>query len=348
MKTVEPSYSIKTTDEQLTVSQPLPIIAASTVSIASNKTTTWQTVLRWASYWIIMGSSFGLTAWLAQDNRMPHYAWYVMAQVNVVLILLFEELIPKNKHNDLFRDRQSWNDIGHMLLFKLVCRPLVWIVALSIVSFAASHWHNSKSIWPHYLPVPIQFVVLLLVFDLIGYAYHRALHRFDFLYAFHALHHDTRKMHVLKANRLHVGEEVINFLLLVPVMIVVGCPPAMMIWLGMWEVFDGNLAHSNVDQQLPRWFHYIVRTADVHRIHHSDDPKLQNSNFAELPIWDLVFRTYRHPFENKLTTTGIEGDPVPKGFVAQLLFPLVTLFRAKVGLSPNLSSDSVAAGRYGA
>jgi sterol desaturase/sphingolipid hydroxylase (fatty acid hydroxylase superfamily) len=292
-------------------------------------TQTWKKVLPWLSYWIVMGVSFGLTAWLSQDNRMPHYAWYVMAQVNVLVIALLEEIIPKKKEDNLFRDRQSWNDIGHMLLFKLVCRPLIWIVALSIVGFVGTHWQNTRSIWPNRLPVVVQFLLLLLVFDLIGYGYHRMLHRFDCLYAFHALHHDTRSMHVLKSNRLHVGEEVVNFLLLVPVMIIVGTPPGMMIWLGMWEVFEGNLAHSNLDQRFPRWFHYVVRTADVHHIHHSDNDRLQNSNFGGLPIWDVVFGTYRHPFDTQLTTTGIEGNPVPKGFLGQLLFPFTMLLRLR-------------------
>jgi sterol desaturase/sphingolipid hydroxylase (fatty acid hydroxylase superfamily) len=326
----------------LTLEEPAPVAAAPTQMVHQGVTPAWRTVLPWTSYWIIMALSFGLTAWLAEEDCLGNSAWYVMAQGNVFLIVLFEELIPRNKKDSLFRDRQSWNDIGHMLLFKLVCRPLVWIVALSIVSFLTSYWHNSKGIWPSYLPVPVQFLMLLLVFDLVGYAYHRALHRYDCLFAFHALHHDTRKLHVLKSNRLHVGEEVVNFLLLVPAMIIVGCPGAMTIWLGMWEVFEGNLAHSNVDQRFPRWFHYVVRTADVHRIHHSDDSKLQNSNFGGLPIWDIIFRTYRHPFDTLVTTTGIDGDPVPKGFFAQLFLPFVTLLRAKIAARAPLASQSSA------
>jgi ornithine lipid hydroxylase len=287
------------------------------------------TVLPWTSYWIIMGLSFGLTAWLAQPNRMPHYVWYVMAQVNVLLVLLFEELIPRKRENSLFRDGQSWNDIGHMLFFKLGIRPLIWMLALFIVTVVASHWHNNAGIWPSHLNVVLQFLLLILGFDLIGYCYHRVLHRFDFLFAFHSLHHDTPHMHVLKANRLHVGEEVINFMLLVPALILVGCPTQMVIWLGMWEVFEGNLSHSNVDQRFPHWFHYIVRTVDVHYIHHSVEGRQQNSNFGGLPIWDLVFGTYRHPFDAQVSKTGLEGYPIPRSFLGQLWFPFRKMLFSK-------------------
>lgn len=316
-------------DANLNINSSAPALLALEEPARGEAVAAWRAVLPWMSFWIVMGLSFWLTAWLADESRIPDYAWYVMAQVNVVLIVLFEQLIPKDKGNSLFRDGQSWNDLGHMLLFKLAWRPLVWMAALYVVTFSASHWHTSNSIWPSRLPAVVQFLLLLLVFDLVGYAYHRALHHFGRLRVFHALHHDTRKMHVLKSNRLHFGESVLNFLLLVPAMIIVGCPPAMMIWLGMWEVFEGNLAHSNVDQRFPRWFHYIVRTADVHRIHHSDDGRLQNSNFGGLPIWDVIFRTYRHPFNTPVPTTGISGDPVPRGFFAQLLFPFAAPFRLK-------------------
>jgi sterol desaturase/sphingolipid hydroxylase (fatty acid hydroxylase superfamily) len=349
MTDLETNRNIESTAGTLLTFEESATAKAAPVRMPRHEATpTWRLVLPWMSFWIIMGLSFWLTAWLAEESRLPNYVWYVMAQGNVLLIVLFEQLIPKNKENSLFRDGQSWNDIGHMLLFKLVWRPLVWMVALSIVTFSASHWHNSDSLWPSYLPGPVQFLLLLLVFDLVGYAYHRTLHRFNYLRAFHAIHHDTRKMHVLKSNRLHFGESVVNFLMLVPAMIIVGCPPAMVIWLGMWEVFEGNLAHSNVDQRFPRWFHYIVRTADVHRIHHSDDGKLQNSNFGGLPIWDVIFRTYRHPFDTLVTTTGIDGDPVPKGFFAQLLFPFVALLRAKVVAPPPLATESPATDKQGA
>jgi lathosterol oxidase len=206
---------------------------------------------------------------------------------------------------------------------------MIWAVALAIVACVGRHWQNSHGIWPSHLPVPLQFLMLWLIFDLIGYGYHRSLHRFDFLFAFHSIHHDTPRIHVLKANRLHLGEEVLNFLLVVPAMIVVGCPASMMIWLGMFEAFENNLAHSNVEQRFPRWFHYLMRTADVHHIHHSDEARLQLSNFGGLPIWDIVFGTYRHPFDHELKNTGIDDYPVPKWFFGQLIFPFVKPFRSK-------------------
>lgn len=289
-----------------------------------------------------MAASFALTAWLSDEQVLGGWAWYVMAQGNVLLILAFEALIPRDPAHSPFRDRQSWNDIGHMLLFKLAIRPAMWGVAFAIVQFFAPEESDVGGFWPSSLPVAAQFLILLLVFDLIGYLFHRTLHRFDRLYVFHALHHDTRRLHVLKSNRLHVGEEIANFMLLVPAMILAGIPGHLVIWLGMWEVFEGNLAHSNVDQRFPRWFHYVVRTSGVHRIHHSCDDGQQNSNFGGLPIWDVIFGTYRHPFDTHVAETGVAGDPIPPGFVGQLWFPFRAMFRPAMATAASGPADSCA------
>jgi ornithine lipid hydroxylase len=284
--------------------------------------------LPWMSYWLIMLLSFELTALLAGAAPINARAAYLMSVGNMTIVGFMEWLLPRNPRTNLLRDRQSWNDIAHLLFFKLTIRPLAWGVTIFVV-VTANHWHWSTGIWSRYLanlPVIVQFVTLLLLFDLIGYGYHRSLHRIDCLFRFHAIHHDTRQVHLLKAVRVHFVEEFINFLVEVSPFLLMGCPTPLLIWLGMWNVFESNLAHSNVDQRFVWWIHYIVRTVDVHYIHHAEEVVLQNSNFGGLPIWDLVFGTYRHPQHNPVAATGIKGDPVPPDFVGQLLFP----FRAEI------------------
>ena len=293
----------------------------------------------WVTFWLVMAISFAATAYLTDEHRLGQWGWYVMAQANVLLILSLEIVLPREPSQGVFHDRQGWNDIAHMILFKLVFRPLSWGLAFVLVMEIAPREEDLPHIWPTALPVIAQFVLLLLVFDLMGYAYHRALHRYDCLFAFHALHHDTPQMHVLKANRLHFGESAVNFLIMVPPMMLVGVPAQMMIWLGMWEVFEGNLAHSNLDQRFPSFFYYLVRTADVHRIHHSREHAQQNSNFGGLPIWDVLFGTFRHPARTTVAETGILGDPVPRNWLRQLLFPFRELVGRTLAPAPKRHLD---------
>jgi sterol desaturase/sphingolipid hydroxylase (fatty acid hydroxylase superfamily) len=41
----------------------------------------------------------------------------------------------------------------------------------------------------------------------------------------------------------------------------------------------------------PRWLKYVIQTPELHSIHHQLN--VHRYNFADLPIWDRLFGTYR-------------------------------------------------------
>ena len=43
----------------------------------------------------------------------------------------------------------------------------------------------------------------------------------------------------------------------------------------------------------PRWVGYFFQRPEMHRIHHKRG--VHYSNFADLPIWDMIFGTYKNP-----------------------------------------------------
>ena len=65
--------------------------------------------------------------------------------------------------------------------------------------------------------------------------------------------------------------------------------------------------------------------------------RLQDSNYSSLPFVDVLFGTYHHPVDHPVAATGIEGDPVPAGLLAQVTYP----FRALVedARAPSLASN---------
>jgi sterol desaturase/sphingolipid hydroxylase (fatty acid hydroxylase superfamily) len=66
-----------------------------------------------------------------------------------------------------------------------------------------------------------------------------------------------------------------------------------------------------------------VLTPPVHRIHHARRVDLALHNYANvLPLWDLLFGTFLDPSGRERPAAGIEEDPNPAGFLAQVLAPL--------------------------
>ena len=141
-------------------------------------------------------------------------------------------------------------------------------------------------------------------------------------------------MHVFKGNRIHIGEDVTRqFVMLLP-LYALGVPSRVLVWIALWNNFEGALAHSNVSQAFPSAAHWILPTPQNHYVHHAMDRDLHDANFAGFtPLWDVVFGTFRHPGENPVTAVGIDHSSVPLGFRAQLAYPLRrdTLARSRNG-----------------
>lgn len=284
--------------------------------------------LAYFTFPVLMGGFVALTAWGFAQGFDPATWGMGLTVLNFFVILGVEQVLPRNPAMNVFRDRQSLNDIGHGVLLSAIGRPLGGALSIFVMARLAELRGASSlaTLWPDGLAFPLQLGIGLLAWTFADYWIHRSLHGFDRLWWFHAVHHDTPQMHILKSGRLHFGEEIYNAVLKPIPLLLVGAPPEIMVWLGLWIVWDGNLVHSNVDQRFPSWAHWFVPTVQLHNLHHAQDRRHQDSNFSgSTPIWDVVFGTFNHPDRCTLGPLGIEESPVPQGFLAQLLFP----FRAQ-------------------
>ncbi len=87
-----------------------------------------------------------------------------------------------------------------------------------------------------------------------------------------------------------------------------------------WASFQGVFIHSNLRFRFGP-LRYLIATPQFHHWHHS--ATLYNRNFAvHLPIIDKLFGTYHLPGDEWPPAYGIEGSPVPEGYVRQLIYPI--------------------------
>jgi sterol desaturase/sphingolipid hydroxylase (fatty acid hydroxylase superfamily) len=140
----------------------------------------------------------------------------------------------------------------------------------------------------------------------ISYAWHRATHRSPFLWRwFHQLHHSPVRMDMGGAAVFHPFD-VATYVLLstVTTTLVLGLSPHAAALTGLVAQLYSFFQHMNV--RTPAWLGYFIQRPEAHFVHHRRD--VHAYNYGDLPIWDLLFGTFRNP-----ATFGDEdvGFPAP-------------------------------------
>ena len=133
----------------------------------------------------------------------------------------------------------------------------------------------------------------ILVYELVHYWYHRAAHRFDWLWrAAHQMHHSAESLEALGAYYAHPLDTVLfttwSSLVFFPVL---GLGPEAGALAAAFLAFNAVFQHANI--RTPQWLGYLIQRPESHGVHH--ERGLHRYNYSDLPLWDAVFGTFRNP-----------------------------------------------------
>lgn len=171
-------------------------------------------------------------------------------------------------------------------------------------------------------------LLFLVIFDFAYYWFHRAQHRFAWLWAQHKLHHSDPSLNVTTALRHHWLEEPLRvFFMTLPMAILFDLSPSYSAGLAFVLSFWGFWIHSNLRLHLGP-VNRVLCTPAVHRIHHSLRAEHQDRNFAAIfPVYDILFGTYVGPKKGDVPDTGLmSGERVTGVWQANML-PFAYWFR---------------------
>ena len=233
-----------------------------------------------------------------------------------------ERLFPQRADQRLFRF--EWRED---LFYYLVSSMLVQVstyLALAPSSFVNAHtgsWGDFRAAVAAQ-PWLLQFAEAMLITDFLQYWFHRAFHRFPFLWGFHAVHHSTRAMDWLAGARMHIVEVVLlRGLTSLPLLTFGFAPSAMQAYIALVYVYSA-LVHANLRGDFNRLGHFIV-TPRFHHWHHGLEDEAIDVNFAiHFPLWDRLFGTFHMPPGRWPKDYGVP-EAVPKGYLPQLIYPFV-------------------------
>jgi len=133
----------------------------------------------------------------------------------------------------------------------------------------------------------------ILVYEFGHYWYHRAAHDFDWLWrAGHQMHHSAESLDAFGAYFLH-PLDALNFTTIASLVFfpLLGLSMEAGIVSGFFLTFNAMFQHLSI--RTPRWLGYIIERPESHSVHHARG--IHRYNYSDLPLWDIVFGTFRNP-----------------------------------------------------
>jgi sterol desaturase/sphingolipid hydroxylase (fatty acid hydroxylase superfamily) len=145
----------------------------------------------------------------------------------------------------------------------------------------------------------------VLVYEALVYAWHRAMHETDWLFrSFHQMHHSAERLDSYGAFYFSpldmAGFTLVGSLSL---SLIVGLSPEATTVFLFATMFLGIFQHMNI--KTPRWLGYLIQRPESHTIHHGKG--LHSYNYSDLPIFDIVFDTFRNPRDFEMDTGYYDG-----------------------------------------
>ena len=166
-------------------------------------------------------------------------------------------------------------------------------------------------------------IILFLVADFMSFYLHYLQHKIPLLWQFHKVHHSGEVMHPLSNFREHpvdnltyevVGGLVVGIIFGILIS-AFGYKPTLPKIVGysafglFFNAAAYSLRHSHIWLRWPGNWSKVLGSPAHHQVHHSRHPDHLDKNFAfMLPIWDVLFKTYEMPEDNRDVEYGIVGD----------------------------------------
>lgn len=214
----------------------------------------------------------------------------LLAPVSLIVIGLYtslyawETMFPRNKNLPKIRYAALRGFIGFFVFFYLSS-----YLPLLTDGFLSRYQLMDLSA----LPLFVQVLTGLLCYQLVLYAWHRSMHRSNVLWRiFHQMHHSSERIDIPSTFYFSpmdmIGFTLVSSFVFALVM-GVSAPAitAIILSLNFFSIFQ----HANI--RTPRWLGYFVQRPEQHGLHHQKG--VHRYNYADLPIYDLLFGTFHNP-----------------------------------------------------
>jgi sterol desaturase/sphingolipid hydroxylase (fatty acid hydroxylase superfamily) len=145
------------------------------------------------------------------------------------------------------------------------------------------------------LPLWLQVLGGLFFYELGVYWWHRTMHASDWLWRHtHQLHHSAERVDIWGAFWFHPLDSAAWALLgSLALVWLFGVSAEVGLIINVLGTFPAMFQHLNI--RTPQWVGYFLQRPESHSIHHQRG--VHAYNYGDLPIFDILFGTFRNPKE---------------------------------------------------
>lgn len=249
--------------------------------------------------------------------------WLVLALLsNAAMFVFIERMWPLNKEQLTLR--AEWRlDLVYFIFNHLMISVILLVTTYFSEDLFGWAVHDGVQAAIRSQPVWLQFIEVMFAADLVQYWGHRMMHENRYLWNIHAVHHCPARMDWLSGSRIHFGEVLFTRSTVILPIYLSGFAETAVNGYVLWVGVQSLLIHSNT--RIPFGpLRYLFTTPHFHHWHHAADAEAIDKNYAaNLPVIDMLFGTYINNSGRWPKTYGVVGKPLPKGFLAQHLYPFI-------------------------
>lgn len=280
---------------------------------------------------IIKNAYFNYANYLWNEITFQSNPWYInyfwWLIILSIVVWLIEIAFPWRKNQPKFR-KDFWIDAFYMFFNFFIFNLIIFIAFSDLTAQVVKNLFGGDLsqfalINVKEYPEWLQLIIFFVATDFIQWFTHVLLHRFNFLWKFHKVHHSVVEMGFAAHLRYHWMENVFYTpMKYIVVMLIGGFTPEQAFIVYYIAIAIGHINHANIGISYGP-LKYILNNPKMHIWHHSYDileEKPYGTNFGiSLSIWDYIFRTNYIPYSGRDIKLGFDKiESFPKSFIKQL------------------------------
>ena len=221
------------------------------------------------------------------------YVSYLETLVNdyfflIALVYLAFELVRY-----AIKKQLSWTLIGDTITNYITLAMFIVTAALVVGLFYVSTFFyvyqfaifDIETTW-------ITVIICVILADITYYWEHRFMHRVNFAWATHTVHHSSPFFNISVAYRFGPMDGIWPLLFHLPLALL-GFHPFVIFFAEIFVQVYQTVLHTEAIRKLPRPIEAIMNTPSHHRVHHGSNERYLDKNYAGIfIIWDRMFGTF--------------------------------------------------------